>query len=317
MRKSFKFDYYLKWMGTSLEELEEKGDAYVIERIAEQIRDSKSIDQVVLLAMDGFIGSDGKLDQERTQIYVPNEYLAEHAEKYDEILWGASINPKRSDALERLRWSEAHGAVLVKWLPPIMGIDPSDKALRPFYEELIRLDLPLLVHTGKEHAFAHADHKLADPARLEFPLELGVTVIAAHAATKGSSEGEENFERLMRLMAKYPKLYADISSLTQINKWMHLEKVMARPETQGRLAYGSDWPLQFFPVVSSWFYATEIGAGRAMEIDAIENPWDRDIALKQALGVSDGIFNRSRELLGKRVDSLPSVSVSDTEMNDR
>ena len=89
------------------------------------------------------------------------------------------INPNRKDAIERLRAARRDGAVLVKWIPSIMNIDPADPRHLPFYRVMAELGIPLLTHTGMEKAFANARDELADPLRLSLPLEQGVTVIAA------------------------------------------------------------------------------------------------------------------------------------------
>ncbi|NIT61545.1 MAG: metal-dependent hydrolase, partial [Aliifodinibius sp.] len=75
----------------------------------------------------------------------------------------------------------------------IMYIDPSNPAFIPFYKKMVELNIPLLSHTGMEKSFAGARDELADPVKLELPLRLGVTVIAAHISTTGKSEGQGNF----------------------------------------------------------------------------------------------------------------------------
>src|SRR6185503_19825392 len=116
-------------------------------------------------------------------------------------------------------------------------IDPADERLGPFYRRLAQLQLPLLGHTGSEHAFTWAKDELGDPDRLQLPLSLGVTVIAAHSAWPGRHHGERDVDCLARLLTQYPNLYADISSLTQINKLSALRHVLTRPEFRGRLVY--------------------------------------------------------------------------------
>jgi len=59
---------------------------------------------------------------------VPNEFVAEMAARHTNLLFGASVNPYRRDALARLEWAKAHGAVLGNGSPPIMEIDPADPA---------------------------------------------------------------------------------------------------------------------------------------------------------------------------------------------
>ncbi len=242
------------------------------------------------------VDENGHLDKTQTQVYVPNDYVLRETRRYDNLLYGASINPYRHDAIERLEKAARQGAVLVKWIPSIMQIDPSDKKLIPFYQKMVELKLPLLTHTGMEKSFSHARDELADPKRLALPLETGVTVIAAHIATTGESEGEDNFERILPLFRQYPNLYADISSLTQINKRGFLTKALAAQVLENRLVYGTDWPLQFFPLVSTWFNLNEISFSEAKSISQIDNQWDRDVALKYSMGASKEIFYKGNEL---------------------
>lgn len=297
MRGNFRFPFYLWAMGVSEKELQEHGDRLLIERLSREIAESKTISKAVLLAMDGYVDSDGNLDRERTQIYVPNDYLAREVKRYDNLLFGASINPNRKDAIERLREAYADGAVLIKWIPSIMNIDPADPRHIPFYQEMVRLGLPLLSHTGMEKSFASARDELADPLRLYLPLDLGVTVIAAHIATTGKTDGEENFERILPMFAHYANLYTDISSLTQINKLGYLARAREVAGLTERMVYGTDWPLQFFPVVSPWYHLRHIGLRNALRIGGIANQWDRDVALKRAYNLPPEVFKRSTLVL--------------------
>ena len=297
MRESLRFPFYLRAFGVSRAELEAEGDGVAIARIADHVAASRRVRKAVVLALDGVVNAAGKLDREATQVYVPNEFVAAQVAHYDNLCFGASVNPYRNDALERLAQARADGAVLVKWIPNIMGIDPADEAIRPFYQQLVALDLPLLSHTGRESAFADAINAYGDPRRLELPLSLGVTVIAAHIATAGKNEGEANFERILPLFERHPNLYADISSLTQINRLGHLQRALAVPKLNERLLFGTDWPLQFFPLVSPYYHVGGVGLAAAKSVSAIDNPWDRDVALKEALGVPNQVFARSAELL--------------------
>ncbi len=301
MLQSYKFKWYLRAFGTSRAELERRGDGIVIDRLAERVAASREVGRAVVLALDGCVDEHGELDRGRTEIYVPNEFVATEVAKHSNLLFGASVNPYRRDALQRLEWAKAHGAVLVKWLPSVQQIDPADPALVPFYRKLVELRLPLLTHTGSEHSFTTSDDRLCDPARLRLALENGVTVIAAHAGTAGRFEGEPSLNRLARLMTQFPNLYADISSLTQINKHGHLATVFTRPEFRGRLLYGTDYPLVAMPVlVSPWYYLVRLSGARASAISALKNPWDRDVALKQALGVPPDVWTRAADVLAVR-----------------
>ncbi|MCI5143547.1 MAG: metal-dependent hydrolase, partial [Candidatus Electrothrix sp. ATG1] len=246
MQENFRFPFYLLAMGTSEEELQKHGDAVLFKKLSQRIEQSVTVAGAVILAMDGYVEQDGTLNKAKTQLYVPNAYVARETSKFNNLHFGASINPNRSDAVERLRQAQKNKAVLVKWIPSIMNIDPADPRYIPFYRAMAELDIPLLSHTGMEKSFSGARDELADPQRLELPLQQGVTVIAAHIAASGKTNGEENFERILPLLQQYPALYVDISSLTQINKLGYLARALDKEDVVERMLYGTDWPLQFF-----------------------------------------------------------------------
>ena len=298
MRRSWKYSFYLKGFDLTEEELESHGDALCIERIARKVSESERASGAVILAMDGVIGKDGGLDRERTIFYVANEFVAAETSRQNHLHFGASVNPKRHDAVQRLQWCFEHDAKLVKWLPSIQEIDPSDRYFEAFYRKLVELDLPLLSHAGKEESFTPAIDELADPEKLRFPLRLGVRVIAAHVGSAGRNEGQANIERTLALMDEFPNLWADISALTQLNRKRFLPPALGHPEARGRLLYGSDYPLIDMPVVSPWFLPMRLTLRQMRTIARIENPWDRDVALKQALGVPRQVFENPARLLG-------------------
>jgi uncharacterized protein len=297
LRRSWKVGFYFRSFGVSRRELEQQGDLLCGDRLSTMLAQSRHVSRAVVLALDGAVDERGALDKAHTEFYVPNEFVAALAARHTNLLFGASINPYRSDALASLDKAAADHAVLVKWLPSIQLIDPADERLAPFYRRMAKLRLPLLVHTGTEHSFTWAKDELADPARLRLPLSLGVTVIAAHAAWPGKHGDQRDVDRLAVLMQEYPHLYADISSLTQINKLGALREVLHRPEFRGRLVYGTDFPLINMPIVSPWFFPLDLTLRQRWQISRIENPWDRDVALKQALGVPADTFVRAEHLL--------------------
>jgi predicted TIM-barrel fold metal-dependent hydrolase len=306
LRDGYKFNFYLRAFGVTLEELETHGDGLVLQRLSKQIAASQTIDKAVVLAMDGVLTADLELDRDNTQVYIPNDFIAAETAKYDNLVFGASVNPYRPDAIERLHQVKANGAVLVKWIPAIMGIDPSDLALKPYYETLAALKLPLLTHVGQEKSFGHAEDQFGDPKRLELALSSGVVVIAAHIATTGKNDGEDNYDRLIPLFAKYPNLYTDISSLTQINKLGYLSRALKDGTFTERMVYGSDWPLQFFPLVSPWYHIGRAPIAGLWRASRSENQWDKDVRLKYAMGVPKAVFERSAKILGM----LPNIQAT-------
>ncbi|MBE0598891.1 MAG: amidohydrolase family protein [Desulfuromonadales bacterium] len=298
--RNWRYGIYLRAFGVTVGELARQGDALVVRRVAETIAASQWVAGGVLLALDGVVDSRGELDLERTEVYVPNRFVRAAA-SYPQLFYGASVNPLRHDALARLEQAAADGAVLIKWLPAIQQIDPADPRCTPFYRRLGELGLPLLVHTGAERSFTTSHPELGDPQRLRLPLELGVTVIAAHAATTGRSQGEDNMLRLLAMLPVYPHLYTDISSLTQLNKLRYLPRLLRRTEVHDRLLYGTDFPLINTRLVSPWYFPFALTASQRREIARLTNPWDRDVALKAALGFPPEVFTRGALLIQSRI----------------
>ena len=298
MRNNWRFNIYLHSFGVSKKELLAKGDSLVADRISESLAKSKYASKVVLLALDGVVDGQGNLDTNRTEIYVPDEFVADVCAKHTNLLFGASVNPYRPDALARLAWARAHGAVLVKWIPPIMAINPDDPKLIPFYKKMVELNLPLLSHTGEEKSFSRAAEEFGDPEKLRLPLSLGVTVVAAHIASSAKYHGERGPDRLARLMRAYPNLFTDISALTNVNKPGCLKEALTKPEFAGRLVYGTDFPLINTALVSPW-YSFHLSLRQKIQIWRTKNPWDRDVLTKHYLGVPAETFAQSAKLFAK------------------
>ena len=99
------------------------------------------------------------------------------------------VHPYRHDALQELEtWAKA-GVKYVKWLPNAMGMDPANPAIEPFYRKMKEHKMILLSHAGEEQAVeAEEDQSLGNPLLLRKPLDLGVRVIIAHAASLGNCD---------------------------------------------------------------------------------------------------------------------------------
>jgi len=298
LRDNWRFGIYLRAFGVSRGEITERGDRLLADRLSESLAQSKYVSKAVLLALDGVISADGRLDTNHTEVYFPNEYVADVCMRHTNLLFGASVNPYRPDALQRLEWAKAHGAVLVKWIPPIMEINPDDPKLVPFYKKMVELNLPLLSHTGEEKSFSRANENFGDPEKLRLPLSLGVTVIAAHIASSEKYDGERGPDRLAGLMREYSNLYTDISALTQINKPGYMKEALTKPDFSGREVYGTDFPLINTALVSPW-YSFHLSLRQKIAIWRTNNPWDRDVLMKHDLGVPTETFARSAHMFGK------------------
>lgn len=273
---------FLAWrLGISLDDPGEFNRRYV-ERVAGLAASSARVSKAVVLALDGVYDGDGRLDEGKTHFLISNDACLSAARAHDHLLAGVSVHPHRRDALDELARCAESGAALVKWLPNAQGIDPADRRHVVFYRELARLKLPLLSHIGYEFSLIGRDQSAGDLGRLRLALDEGVTVIAAHAASTGLVIGEKFLEELLAMIRTYPNLYADVSALTLPNRVGQLWNLRRHPEIHSRLLFGTDYPLPVFawPALCAGSSASYLAARR------VENPFDRQAAVLDALGIS-------------------------------
>src|SRR3954468_16710184 len=74
LRHSWRFAVYLRCFGVSADEVEKKGDGLIADHISETLAQSRYVKKAVMLALDGVV-TNGALDQTRTEVYVPNEFV--------------------------------------------------------------------------------------------------------------------------------------------------------------------------------------------------------------------------------------------------
>ena len=249
-----KFKVYMSSAGVADET---KADPQVIERLARLVSHIHGHGKHRLLAFDKHYRRDGSVNLEKTEFYVPNDYVFEVAQQRPDLFVpNISVNPYRPDAIGELeKWAQ-RGARVVKWLPNAMGIDPSDSQCDPFYQKMKELDLILLSHGGEEKAVeAEEDQKLGNPLLLRRALDHGVKVIVAHCAGLGTNEDldsrnreqRDNFDLFLRLMdeKRYEGLvFGEISAMTQFNRsGKPLRTILEREDLHERLVNGSDYPL--------------------------------------------------------------------------
>lgn len=255
---------------------------------------SSSMDAVVLLAHERVHDPDGTPREDLGSMFVPNDVVLGLAKTFPEFLPGVSIHPARRDALDELERCLAGGAVLMKCLPNCQNIDPSDKRYRPFWERMAGAGLPLLAHTGGEHTVPVVNAALADPKLLRFPLECGVTVIAAHCGTSSGGFDKDYFDDWVEMLREFPNLYGDISAMVSLNRCGHLRDCL-RDEIAPRILHGSDFPV---PVLGHrmWLQGW-IDRATLRRCQSIPNSLERDWEFKRALGFSDDIATRAAGLL--------------------
>ena len=235
----------------------DNADVEYVARLVRLARSAAPRGKFRILAFDKHYRTDGSVDLGKTSMYVPNRYVVELANKYPDIFLPViSVHPYRPDALQELeRWAKA-GVKFVKWLPNAMGMDPANPAIEPFYRKMKEHQMILLSHAGEEQAVeAEEDQRLGNPLLLRKPLDLGVRVIIAHAASLGACDDLDNgraqkaecFDLFLRMMddPKYVGLlFGEISAMLQFNRMPDpLLTILKRQDLHSRLINGSDYPL--------------------------------------------------------------------------
>jgi len=282
---------------------EERERRYV-DDLAALVRGSE-LDRAVLLALDAVHGADGEIRLERTALYAPNDCVSRTCALHpDALLFGASVHPRRRDALDELDRVAAQGAVLVKLLPNSQGFDPADPMLRPYFRRLADLRLPLLVHCGYEHTLPAIDQAWGEPSRLEPALDEGALVIVAHAGSAGMFHPRETFGGFLRLLERHPRCWGDTSALANFWRAKYLFALLdpSRLERKygvrledplSRFVHGSDYPV---PVTAFAFVGRTDRAGRA-RASAHANELQKDVELKRLAGVPDSVLERAAGIL--------------------
>ncbi len=255
------------------------------------IASAREVDRFVVLALDRPHSEAGL--PLPADLHVPAAAVLALRAREPRVLLGASVHPYRRDALEALDEAKTEGAVLVKWLPNSQGMDPASTLCRPFYRRLRELSLPLLCHTGDEHTIPPRWQALGDPARLAPALEEGVTVIAAHAGTRGLVAPKSYLRAVIALCARHPNLFLECSGCASPGRWGALRELVAIPELRDRWVFGSDYPVPiFWPVL--WRGGDRELARRAR---AAANPLDQRALALLASGVPTEALERGGRLL--------------------
>ena len=268
-------------------------DQLYVERLLEQVR-GPSLGAVVILAQDDVYDEQGRVMRDVGSFYVPNDYVLKLAHAHQEFLPAVSIHPARPDALEELERSLAGGAVMMKCLPNCQNIDCGDRRFTTFWERMAEAKLPLLAHTGGEHTLPIVRRDFSDPRKLTLPLEIGVTVIAAHSATKSGLTDPEYFHVFGEMTKKFPNLYGDTSAFNVPLRGRHIRACVREP-LASRLVHGSDYPV---PVSELWSWLRGFVDWKTYRA-AQRNPnvLERDYRLKVAMGFGPDHFTRIKRLL--------------------
>lgn len=297
--------FMLREIGLTSADLRRNFDELYVERLRAMIRDA-GLSHVVLLAQENVYSDRGEVIPHRSAFYVPNAWVLELARRHPEFVPAVSIHPARPDALEELERCLEGGAAVMKCLPNCQNIDPALPRYRKFWERMAEAGLPLLAHTGGERVLPVVRPDLAHPRMLTTPLEIGVTVIAAHCGSAAGLGAADFFLEWREMIDRHPRLYGDTSAWSFPGKFRHLKQLL-EPEVSARLVHGSDFPVPVQPV---WAWLARcLSWPEYRRIRQLRNPLARDVALKRALGFPDEVFTRIKTIW-RRTEMAVSASTS-------
>jgi predicted TIM-barrel fold metal-dependent hydrolase len=279
----------------------EHAESQYMDRLNDLVRAMPIRGRHCLLAFERNYRGDGAPDSEHTDLYVPNDYVWQLAERWSDLYTPViSVHPYRSDALGELDRFGQRGVRLVKWLPNAMNIDPADPRCDEFYARMKRWEMTLLSHTGDEQAVDAGAQTLGNPLRLRRALDAGVRVIFAHCGSLGVGSDLDdpehkrvrNFDLFLRVMGekRYEGLaFGEISAITEANRSKDvLATLLARTDLHARLVNGSDYPLPAMNAVFStrkleWEGFLTSEERRALNEIYDYNPLLFDLALKRTV----------------------------------
>jgi len=285
--------FMVKHIGLPWNALSGDFDRLYVERLLELVRKS-SLGAVIILAHDQVYDEQGQLMEGKGSFYVPNEYVLRLARAHSEFLPAVSIHPARADALEELERCIQAGAIMMKCLPNCHNIDCCNRKYTRFWERMAEAGVPLLAHTGGEHTVPVVRREFSDPRTLKLPLECGVTVIAAHCATKSGPFDPDYFDVFRNMTHQYPNLYGDTSAFNVPIRGRRIPECRAEPLTS-RILHGSDFPV---PVLGHWAWTKGfVTWSDFRHCERIPNVLERDYQLKRAMGFDTEVFTRIHQLL--------------------
>lgn len=277
---------------------------------------SKELEGLVLLALDANYSFNTRSLQEReTDLFISNKYLYEKVVLLNvklqkdgylnkKFFFGASVNPNRADWREELDYvCHQTNAVLLKWIPSYMGIDIDRAEHEDFYKMLRENNLPLLCHVGPELSFAEGLNQ-PDKDRfelLERPLDSDVTVIAAHCASPMFPGNTNELLRFIDFMKKNNsdkeiKLWADTSALAMTYRIPYWSKYVHKFNPKW-LIHGSDFPVPIEPIYHAPYFTHDISLSEFNSFINENNPFDLEIKIKRAHGMSDSILGNAEKVL--------------------
>lgn len=275
------------------------------------IKNSIYVEKSVILPVDGIVDSYGKLISKDNTVCSSNEdILSFYSHNPDISIPFFSINPNRLDALDLIDKYVESGFKGAKFLQNYWNIDLSDKKYIPFFEKIKSYDLPIIIHSGGEHAVSSNPlFESIDVAKL--PIDIGCKVVLAHFGLNmimnqsfsklhhnfsfDSSTFGEDYFKTISFLENHENVYADLSAIIAFFRSKILKDLAEnQSHIHHKLLFGTDFPVPF----SILFSYHNLSFQKRFELEKINNPLDRYVSFfLQYFKEDHSIFHNWKNLI--------------------
>jgi len=285
----FAVRFFAKSLGADSRKLKaHPWETYVIS-MARAIASSRFVEKSCLFGVDCRIDSNGhECGRDRT-VCATSEDVIGVARRYPrQFIPFFSINPLRQNALDLIDEYVEKGCKGAKFLQNYWGIDLNNPVLIPYYERLKENNLPLIIHIGSEYSIK-SDKAFEGIDMLTLPLEVGVTVIAAHMGlgqfnhklfpwrnlSRNPAWFDNDYFQLLKMLDRHDNLYADISAILIPLRARALPHLAKQKQIHHKIVFGTDYPVPFLVR----FNTHGLSRQDSLRIANIDNPFDRYISV--------------------------------------
>jgi uncharacterized protein len=281
---------FAKKLGVNKDDLlNRKYDAFV-DAFINNIKSSKYVTKSVVLPVDAKIDTKGReISKDKTVCSSNEDVLSEYKRNPNEVIPFFSVNPNRVDALDLIDKYASQGFKGAKFLQNYWDIDINDEKYISYFEKIKSYDLPIIIHTGSEHAVeSNPMYEKIEVANLA--IDIGCKVILAHFGVNSIIEhnskkvlnnfsfdnkkfGDDYFKTIAYL-EEHENVYADLSAMV-MNFRSKIIEDLAKNQTHihDKLLFGTDYPVPFSPM----FSYHSLGFKKRRELEKVKNPLDRNV----------------------------------------
>jgi predicted TIM-barrel fold metal-dependent hydrolase len=275
-----------KKMGIDTKKLFKEPYQAYIDALTNNLRSSKHLSHSALFGVDACVDDRGNILHKDQTVCATNEDVLKVYEAHPDIIIPFfSINPMRPDALDMIDRYHELGFKGAKFLQNYWGVDTNENRYRPYFEKLKAKNIPLIIHIGSESSVRSIKH-CESIDMLYQPLEVGVTVIAAHMALSYSplkihkallshpKHYNAEYFKLIDMLQTHDNLYADISALLTPVRAKVLRHLSHQYSIHEKLLFATDFPVPFTTLFNSY----DLPYKKRFSLSKIDNPFDRYIA---------------------------------------